>query len=82
MESYHLLQEIGKMNKTVGEALDLIRQLKVSIPRLKGWRWLLPRLSPLSMQSKKSFKTTICLAAQNLSMKRRGLYRRGFSSDA
>jgi len=64
-----------KMNKTVGEALDLVRQLKTSISRIEGVEVAVaPPFTALYAVRKELEGSTIRLAAQNLFWEEKGAY--------
>ena len=64
-----------KMNKTVGEALDLVRQLKASISRIEGVEVAVaPPFTALYAVRKELEGSTIRLAAQNLFWEEKGAY--------
>lgn len=64
-----------KMNKTVGEALDLVRQLKASISRIEGVEVAVaPPFTALYAVGKELGGSTIRLAAQNLFWEEKGAY--------
>ena len=64
-----------KMNKTVGEALDLVRQLKASISRIEGVEVAVaPPFTALYAVCKELEGSTIRLAAQNLYWEEKGAY--------
>ena len=63
------------MNKTVGEALDLVRQLKASISRIEGVEVAVaPPFTALYAVRKELEGSTIRLAAQNLFWEEKGAY--------
>ena len=75
MERLPFIAGNWKMNKTVGEALDLIRQLKVSIARVEGVEVAVaPPFTALDAVQKELEGTTICLAAQNLFYEEKGAF--------
>jgi triosephosphate isomerase len=64
-----------KMNKTVGEALDLVRKLKASIPEVEGVEVAVaPPFTALYAVQKELEGTSIHLAAQNLFYEEQGAY--------
>jgi len=64
-----------KMNETVGEALDLVRQLKASISRIEGVEVAVaPPFTALYAVRKELEGSTIRLAAQNLFWEEKGAY--------
>jgi triosephosphate isomerase len=64
-----------KMNKTVGEALDLVRQLKASISKVEGVEVAVaPPFTALYAVQKELEGITIQLAAQNLFYEKQGAY--------
>jgi len=64
-----------KMNKTVGEALDLVRQLKASTSRIEGVEVAVaPPFTALYAVGKELGGSTIRLAAQNLFWEEKGAY--------
>jgi triosephosphate isomerase len=64
-----------KMNKTVGEALDLVRQLKASISDVKGIEVAIaPPFTALYAVYKELEGSSIRLAAQNLFYEEKGAY--------
>jgi len=64
-----------KMNKTIGEALDLTRQLKASIPKVEGVEVAIaPPFTALYAVQKELEGTSIWLAAQNLFYEEKGAY--------
>jgi triosephosphate isomerase len=64
-----------KMTKTVGEALDLVRQLKASIPKVEGVEVAVaPPFTALYAVQKELEGITIQLAAQNLFYEEKGAY--------
>jgi triosephosphate isomerase len=64
-----------KMNKTVEEALDLIRQLKVSLPNIKGVEVAVaPPFTALYTISQELKGSLIRLAAQNLYYEEKGAF--------
>jgi triosephosphate isomerase len=64
-----------KMNKTVGEALDLVRQLKASISKIEGVEVAIaPPFTALDAVHKELEGSSIRLAAQNLFWEEKGAY--------
>jgi triosephosphate isomerase len=64
-----------KMNKTIGEALDLVRQLKASISKVEGVEVAVaPPFTALHAVHKELEGTSIHLAAQNLFYEEKGAY--------
>jgi triosephosphate isomerase len=75
MERLPFIAGNWKMNKTVGEALDLIRQLKISISKVDGVEVAVaPPFTALYAVSKELGGSSICLAAQNLFYEEKGAY--------
>ena len=70
-----------KMNKTVGEAVELIRQLKVSVSEVKGVEVVVaPPFTDLYAVHKELDGSSIRLAAQNLYWEEKGAYTGEISS--
>jgi triosephosphate isomerase len=64
-----------KMNKTVGEALDLVKQLKASISGVKGVEVVIaPPFTALFAVCQELMGSSISLAAQNLFWEEKGAY--------
>jgi triosephosphate isomerase len=64
-----------KMNKTIKEALDLVRQLKVSLPNIEGVEVALaPPFTALYAVSQELKGSSIRLAAQNLFYEEKGAF--------
>ena len=75
MERLPFIAGNWKMNKTVGEALDLVRQLKASISKVEGVEVAVaPPFTALYAVQKELEGTTIQLAAQNLFYEEKGAY--------
>jgi triosephosphate isomerase len=64
-----------KMNKTVGEALDLIRELRTAVSGVKGVEVAVaPPFTALHAAHKELEGSSICLAAQNLYWEEKGAF--------
>jgi triosephosphate isomerase len=75
MERLPFIAGNWKMNKTVGEALDLVRQLKASISKIEGVEVAVaPPFTALYAVRKELEESTIRLAAQNLFWEEKGAY--------
>jgi triosephosphate isomerase len=75
MERLPLIAGNWKMNKTVGEALDLIKQLKTSISGVKGVEVVIaPPFIALYAVHQELIGSSISLAAQNLFWEEKGAY--------